>query len=620
MGLETPQSKNVKDSRHTPRHSQPKTGLKLKWQRLSYRQRIFASLVIAISIAALWLAALAINISVVYTNLSESKQLVKEVVSSISKGNTKELGNVISQVDQKISLSASAANTPLWRSGELIPFVGANLEAVRKTTDAVNLVFQDVGIPALNLLNKPDFSSSLIKDGGINLAAVQELVALAEKSRGTIASAHEQLSNIDTSQLLPEVRDAVSSVSQPLAQADTVLTEVAPLLESVPHMLGSDASQHYLVMFQTNAEINPLGGHSQQVVELSIDQGKLLLGNTYSSNDFPTPLSPAVPVDKNVDELFGGNIGTRIALSTSRPDFPTAAQFVKTAVQQSFGGDVDGVLSLDPIAVGYLIGATGDIPLSNGRILTKDNAAEYLLNGVYLDYPEDTGPSTDLIFTDAVGAFVESLTNFQGDPLELIKAITQGIDNRSLMYWSANPEIESAILKLPLSGALPPTNTPDTVIGVYFKDNSIGKMGVYLNADVQTTVRCEANKSIVTVRTEVWSSVPSFEYAQTLPKYVLSEIHEVGIFAERMYIYGPVGAELVSQSVITPSKETVVTQTGEDLGRPVVSYSVELEPQQHAVVETVFELTNEISSTKLFTTPLLNPTLITASQGRCKRV
>ena len=46
----------------------------------------------------------------------------------------------------------------------------------------------------------------------------------------------------------------------------------------------------------------------------------------------------------------------------------------------NIGGRVDGVISFDPVALSYLLKATGPVKIGNGETITSDNAVSYLLH------------------------------------------------------------------------------------------------------------------------------------------------------------------------------------------------------------------------------------------------
>ena len=58
------------------------------------------------------------------------------------------------------------------------------------------------------------------------------------------------------------------------------------------------------------------------------------------------------------------------------PDFPTAARLAQAMWERAFGVKVDGVISLDPVALSYMIGATADVTLANGEVLTEENVVQ----------------------------------------------------------------------------------------------------------------------------------------------------------------------------------------------------------------------------------------------------
>ncbi|GGF23205.1 DUF4012 domain-containing protein [Subtercola lobariae] len=61
------------------------------------------------------------------------------------------------------------------------------------------------------------------------------------------------------------------------------------------------------------------------------------------------------------------------------------------------GGTIDGVITIDPIALSNLLAVTGPMTLQSGDVLTAQNAVSLLLHNIYLRYPaadieKDTNP------------------------------------------------------------------------------------------------------------------------------------------------------------------------------------------------------------------------------------
>ncbi len=76
--------------------------------------------------------------------------------------------------------------------------------------------------------------------------------------------------------------------------------------------------------------------------------------------------------------------------SNVSPHFPYAAQTWSKLWQEQTGQRVDGVLALDPVALSYLLRATGPVPLSNGTTATADNVVQLTLRDVYATFAQPT--------------------------------------------------------------------------------------------------------------------------------------------------------------------------------------------------------------------------------------
>jgi EpsI family protein len=67
------------------------------------------------------------------------------------------------------------------------------------------------------------------------------------------------------------------------------------------------------------------------------------------------------------------------------PDFPRTGEITKAMVEQGLDEDVDGVISVDPVALSYILTGTGPVVLKDGTVLTDSNVVPTLLNRVYVD-------------------------------------------------------------------------------------------------------------------------------------------------------------------------------------------------------------------------------------------
>ena len=51
---------------------------------------------------------------------------------------------------------------------------------------------------------------------------------------------------------------------------------------------------------------------------------------------------------------------------------------------QQTGTSVDGVVAIDPVALSYVLGATGPVTMPDGEVVTKDNVVELTESTAYV--------------------------------------------------------------------------------------------------------------------------------------------------------------------------------------------------------------------------------------------
>src|SRR5699024_6881361 len=138
----------------------------------------------------------------------------------------------------------------------------------------------------------------------------------------------------------------------------------------LPAILGADETRHYLMLFENNAETRGWGGNPASVMLLNVDDGKIDIEQQADTSDFPYGLEqPIMELDPESEALYGDKIGRYLQDTTTTIDFRETAHLATAFWDRQFGGDIDGVVSFDPVALGYLLKATGPVELSTGEVL-----------------------------------------------------------------------------------------------------------------------------------------------------------------------------------------------------------------------------------------------------------
>lgn len=569
-----------------PRRAEAKPRRRRRW----WIWVVVAVLVLAVLGVGAWLG---MKVLTVRDALAASQAEVGRIQS-----NQADIGDSIHAIAGHARVADAAAHDPVWLLAEHVPMAGDNLRAVRLASEALRLLTADVGEPALAALKDPGDTPVL--------ARVLPVLKDAAPKVSQLSSEVDQASQ--STALIEQVRDGVASVDQ-------VLKATAPIFETVPVVLGADGPRSYLLVAQNNAEAIGLGGAASSVSLLQIENGHLKLGNQQASGDFENGKPTKVKVDQSALDLFGKYLVSQPSTSSSRPDFPTMARLLESFWKRDISSDkVDGVISLDPLALSRILKATGPIKVSGGQEITAENAVQVLLRDVY-SWSDDPHASDDFFKVVAVAVF-DHIARGDFDPAQMLSAVRTSIDQGSIMAWFADETEQARIAPMRLSGILPTTNSPETTFGVYYRDASGGtKMSYYLASSVKASLRCDAGVTYLDTSVTLKFDI-SQKAADALPPYVKSQIWGSKQLKTQVFVYGPPGG---SVSATTMGHDDVPWRDPTtDLGRPVASFTTTLRPQGKTTVHASFALSDGERGPLAFRgTPMVKPTAVELKAGGC---
>lgn len=459
----------------------------------------------------------------------------------------------------------SATSGRLWEAASSIPVPNAeNLRAVRLVTQIAQSLGADVLTPASGL----DLNALKPVQGRIDVATVQALSTKVNGMEDSVASSIESLADIDRSALIGQVDGGVSDLESTLERLHGVLEPAQGILSVLPEALGADQPRNYLLMFLGNAEIRAGGGGPGSFILLRAENGGLTIAREAAATDFPIALpEPIIPLDPETEAVYSPVIGRYIANLTGTPDFPTTAALARGWWQSEFDDQIDGVIGIDPVALSYLLRATGPLALPTGEMLTPDNAVALLLNEAYFEYP--TGVESNVFFAGAAATVFSALTSGSPNPVGLVDALSQAGEEGRLKIWTADPEEQALLGSSQLAGVLPTDNTDETAVGVFINDTTGAKMDYYADAAVSlSTDQCSAEAEPSWTTTLTFTNSISREDAADLPRYITGLIYEPGDIVSDFLVYSPVGATIESWTL--DGKEYPATSRATHLGRDVL--------------------------------------------------
>ncbi|MFD6817168.1 DUF4012 domain-containing protein [Microbacterium sp. NPDC059771] len=525
------------------------------------------------------------------------------------------------------SAAAAVAETEdgVWTAAEWIPFLGPNLAAIRTAAEGVD----DLADFAVEAVPTLDLAAFRPVDGAVDLAAVHSLEKVVSSGAAVFSSVNQRIDETDRSVLLPQVTGALGTLDDAVSRVDDTLGTLAPILRVLPAALGEGTPRTYLLMFQGNSELRASGGNPAALALVTATDGRIELTTQATSVQFDNARPESIaPLDPETQNLYSDIIGRWIPNMTATPDFPTTVEIMRAWWADEGLPPFDDVISTDPVALSYMLKATGPIPLATGETLTSDNAVAMLLNEVYFSYGEYVpgkvldASAQDEFFAAAAAQIFSALTTGIQSPLGFLDALSQASDEGRMKLWSSNPDIEAMLTGSKVAGTLPASNADQTVAGVYFNDTTGAKTDYYADASVvSSSDQCTATGAPSFRQTITFANNITPEQADALPYFITGPHFQPGYIATDVVVYAPVGATISGWGVEGAESYTLVSE-GTHLGRTAVRINVVTPPQTAAVITV--DMTGAEGTTgadygpyDVWTTPMVRQTPVTLETPGC---
>ncbi|KQX74264.1 DUF4012 domain-containing protein [Aeromicrobium sp. Root472D3] len=544
-----------------------------------------------------------------YTQLSSARDDIdvattsaSELQTALESGDQPAAQTSLEQLQRSIGDADSTLSGAIFSVAAKLPVAGKNVKAARTVTSSLSTVADDGLPPLVEIADQFNGKTFNPAGGKIDVAAIAAIGPNVTTSARVIEAASADVDAIDASSLNGSLRGPVEDVQSKLAHAATVAQRATTASTVVPQMLTG--KHRYLLIFQNNAEIRATGGLPGAYAVLDVNDGKISLGEQGSGASMGDLPYEATPISQEETDLFDTKLVSDFRDINFTPDFPRAAEIGTAILAREKNIDVDGVLSVDPVTLSYVLDGIGPITLDDGSTLTSSNAVDVLLNGVYVNYPEPD--AQDAFFASATQKIFDKVLAGQGDPTALLKALTKATDERRVQVWTKDSAITDALGDSAVAGKLPTGTAADSSIGIYLNDATGAKMQYYLDYDISAkATRCtESGTQSFETTTTLTSSAPA-DSAQ-LPESIRGPGFgaEPGSMLLNYYVYAPDGGKVTALTIDGEDAAYPLTQDG----RGVDLTTVQLDPGQTVTVKaTISGKDGQRWATRLLATPSIKP-------------
>lgn len=516
-----------------------------------------AFVLVALLALAAWLA---VETRAAKGNLEQARAEAVQAKDTLSKGHVEEAAKHANAVQLHAQQARNATHSLPWAIAASIPWLGSPFESGQQISDVVLGFSTDVLVPStrIGLALSPDhlFTGSrldvhLLRDEEPALTKLSaDAMRLDAKAGAIVAPTY-----------LAAVADARSKLQAQITGVAKILQTTALVAQLAPSMMGADGPTNYFMGFQTNAEARGTGGIAGGFGILHFNDGAPSIETLGPDTDLSEQFRP-LDLGSEFSSIYGyANPSSDIRNSNLSSHFPYAAQIWKSMWAQRSGMNVDGAVSIDPVALSYILGAVGPVTMADSEQITKDNVVQLTESTAYSRFPTDQVARKKYL-QDIAAEVVKKMTRFTQSPRELLAALGKAIGERRIAVWSSSEANQKLLAQTPLAHEIPDDAAPYAEVVV---NNLAGnKMDYYLRRAITYTAdRCTTSKRNSTVTIKLTNDAPD----TPLPEYVAG----AGGLSPSVPLKMPSGSMLTSVRLIATKGAELVSAFSNDQQMPVFS-------------------------------------------------
>ncbi len=558
-----------------------------------------------------WLGARAVTIQ---SELKAAIALLPDLKTNIAANDAGAAAGTVEALALHTGAARDAANDPLWKAASVLPFLGPNMQAANEVATSADDVARLGAVPLVRAFESLNWKALTPNPAGMDLTPLQSAAPKVQAAAYTVRESAQRLNSIDIDGLLPQISAPLIEARDKLSSLQGELDSAADAARLAPEMLGAEAPRRYLLLMQNNAEARASGGIPGALAVLNIDKGKLKLEAQTSATALGAFIPP-VAIDSEQQAIYSARVGKFMQDVNLTPDFPTTASTAQAMWEKRTGERLDGVLSLDPIALSFILEATGPVQMTDPLVkeigsslpaqLTPENVVGTLLSDSYakIDKPD----LQDVYFAGAAKEIFGALSSGKTDPKKLMDSVSRGVQERRILLWSASTDEQATIGKYTLGGLISGGATSPAQFGVYFNDGTGAKMDYWMKRTVQVVKDCTRDGyREMTVRVTNTNTAPT-DAARSLPPYVTGDGAfgvPAGSVQTNLVAYGPAQSNI---DTVVKDGTKIPFAAQRHAQRAVGTATIQLAPGQSTSVEFTFGHIVQHAEPQIDVTPTTQP-------------
>ncbi len=407
-------------------------------------------------------------------DLQDAEASADDLKASLTDADHADRDRAIAQLQDSARSAKDRTDGPLWGALTHLPFVGDDVTGVRAVSSSLEILAND-GVPAL--ATTVDGLDGITSKGRIDLDVVKSLEGPVRAAHAALDAADADVADLDSSGYAGPLKARFDRYVDLVGDAASGLSAGDKAVSVLPTMVGADGPRNYLLVFQNNAEIRATGGMPGSWALVHAEDGKVEMVQQGTASAFGERHEPILPLSKGELAVYDRQLGTYFQDANFTPDFPRAAELWSARWQEQFPGTrLDGVISLDPVAMSYLLRGTGNIQVGD-LTLTPDNLVDQLLNQAYIDLQP---AEQDALFAEVARVLFDSVTGHLASPVDFVDALDQAAHEGRFRVASFDSDVQTQLAGTNVEGALAGDDDRTPHIDIGLNDATGSKMSYYL--------------------------------------------------------------------------------------------------------------------------------------------
>ncbi|HEY3374472.1 MAG TPA: DUF4012 domain-containing protein [Candidatus Aquicultor sp.] len=386
--------------------------------------------------------------------------------------------------------------------------------------------------------------------------------------------------------LLSSIERARDELGQQLPKLRSITKNAKQAVDSLPGILGANGKRRYFLAVQNNAELRATGGLIGSYGVITVENGKFTLDAFDEIHKLEKKNQPPVDAPEDFVSRYSRFKGTSMWLNVNMsPDFPTVSRLLVKLYKSVTGDSVDGVISVDPVALKYLLVAIGPVKIPGASIdVDANNVVDWTLVQAYAHYPENKERKDFL--ADVAKAVWEHMVSGQiEDKTKFVDQLSLALSEKHMAFFSTYEQEQKLAESLGYAGAILPTS--DDYLQVLMQNHGGNKVDIYMHEKIDYSINLRPDGSgLAKLTIKISNETPLIG----LPEYVAGE-HPLG--AKGGYsntwlnIFVPKGAQLLVAKEDGVDSEVEV---GFEKDKTAFSQYVEIAPRASKTVDLTYEL------------------------------